>query len=300
MYERLLVPLDGSVLSESALPYAEELAGRMNSEITLVYVAESPQDPLQHMHELYLDKMAETTKRVAERFLEKRRRSIKVQTAVLVGNAAERIIDFADEHDVGLIVMSTRGLSGIKRWAIGSVADKVVRATTRPTLLVRGNAATDARDKGVLSRVLVPLDGSREGEAALSYVQDIGVKLKTEITLFQVLTTGRPTITHKGYDYLDYTEQQMASDRKLATRYLQRVSRRLEKNGVLVKAEVRSGNPAEEIIKLANAMPADLVVMSTCGRSGIGRWAFGSVSEKVLLEGNSPILMVRAPKAGRR
>lgn len=299
MYEKILVPLDGSALAEVALPYAEELAGRLGSEVTLAYVSESAEDQYQHMHQFYIQKIVETTKQGAERYLEKPQgRTIKVKSAILFGNPAEKIVDYADKEDVGLIVMATHGQSGIRRWALGSVADKVVRATQRPVVLIRAKGSRpDVREKGILNRALVPLDGSKEGEVIIPYIKELASKLRAEVILLQVIAIGYQAITAEGYEYVMFSEQQMASDKAFAKGYLDKVGARLRRKGVAAKSEVRFGNAAEEIINLAGKIHADVVAMSTHGRSGVGRWVFGSVSERVLHEGGTPLLLVRAPGA---
>ena len=150
MYERILVPLDGSQLAEVALPYAEELAGRLGSEVTLVYVRESTEDLDHHMHQFYLERMVESTKLAAASYAKKPDKAVQVKSVVLVGNPAERIVEYADKEDTGLIALATHGRCGITRWALGSVANKVVRATRRPVALIRASGArADVRKKGI-------------------------------------------------------------------------------------------------------------------------------------------------------
>ena len=299
MYEKILVPLDGSELAEVALPYAEELAGRLGSEITLVFVltpgSESVPDPYRRLHQYYIEKMVENTKEGAERYVKKPQgKAIKVEPRILVGNPAEEIVEYASKEDIGLIVMATHGRSGISRWALGSVANKVVRATERPVGLIRAKGARpDVRQKGILNKALVPLDGSKEGEAVIPYIEELASRLKAEVVLLQVLSTSYHVITAEGYGYVIYTDQQMESDKAFARDYLEKVGARLKRKGVIVKSEVRLGIAAEEIIKLADEMYADVVAMSTHGRSGVGRWVFGSVADRVLHEGNTPLLLVR-------
>ena len=119
------------------------------------------------------------------------------------------------------------------------------------------------------------------------------MKLKAEVILLQVLSTSYQAITAERYGYVSYTAQQMESDKAFARNYLEKVGARLKRKGMTVKSEVRLGIAAEEIIKLADEMYADVVAMSTHGRSGIGRWVFGSVADRVLHEGNTPLLLVR-------
>jgi len=213
MYEKILVPLDGSDLAEVALPYAEELAGRLGSEINLLHVSESTEAPYQRMHKFYIERTAETAKEGAEKYIERSEgKVIKVEPTMLVGNPAEEIVEYASKENIGLIVMATHGRSGISRWALGSVADKVVRATERPVGLIRAEGTLpDVREKGILNKVLVPLDGSKEGEAVISYVEDLASRLKAEVILLKVLSIS-PGIMDEGYGYLSYTEKQMESE----------------------------------------------------------------------------------------
>ena len=299
MYEKILVPLDGSELSEVSLPYAEDLAGRLGSAVTLIYVSESLDDPNFHMRKFYLDKIAEAVRQGAAKHLQpSEKKKIKVNYDIIVGNPAEEIVKYADKNDVGLIVMSTHGRSGIGRWALGIVADKVVRVASQPVAIIRAKGArADIRERGVLKRMLIPLDGSQEGEAAVPCIADFIAKLKAEVVLLQVVATGYQTMTAEGYEYVVYTEQQMESDRSHAKDYLDKMAARLKQPGVTVKTEVKFGTAADEIISFADEIHADMVAMATHGRSGIGRWVLGSVADRVLRAGNTPVLLVRVPGA---
>jgi len=149
MFERILVPLDGSKLAECALPFAEELAKVCNTEeIVLVSVTEriigyqpidDPSKPLgQRLSPVALGKK----ERQAQRYLGKIARALEakgigVRTEVLIGNPAEEIAIFAKYNEIDLIVMSSHGRSGPSRWAHGSVADRTFRASSVPVLMVR-------------------------------------------------------------------------------------------------------------------------------------------------------------------
>jgi len=275
MYERIVVPLDGSQLAEIALPYAEELSVRLGSEVTLIYVSESIDDPHRHMHQIYMQKMAESTKQGAETYARKlgKEMATQVRSVNLAGNPAEEIVKYADSENTGLIVMSTHGQSGIRQWTIGSVANKVVRATKQPVALVRAEGACpDVARKGMLKKALLPLDGSRESEAAIPYAAELASRLGISVVLVQVLAIG---------------------DKTLAEDYLEKIGAQLKQKGVTVESRVIFGEAATEIINLAAEIHADVVAMSTHGRSGIGRWVLGSVAERVLYEGNTPLLLVR-------
>ena len=150
-------------------------------------------------------------------------------------------------------------------------------------------------------RILVPLDGSKIGEAALPYIEDLVSKIKPEIkvevTLFQVVSS----LTHyvvagEASVPVPYTETELAELKKRALDYLEKAGEKLKGKGAIVKTKVSTGRAAEQIIKAAEEIKVDLVAMSTHGRSGISRWAFGSVTDKVLQAGVVPILTIRAPK----
>ena len=137
MFERILVPLDGSKLAELALPYAEELAARAGSQITLLRVITSSEAEDYDKNQVYLKGVAKEVEIDTKKSLEKPEGEIKVETAVLTGNPAEAIVDYAATKKISLIVMASHGRSGIGRWTLGSVAEKVVRGGSSPVLLVR-------------------------------------------------------------------------------------------------------------------------------------------------------------------
>jgi nucleotide-binding universal stress UspA family protein len=300
LYERILVPLDGSELAQIALPYAEKLAGVLGSQIILIYISESADDRYHHMHQFYLQQMVEATKQNAERSLDKREgRAIKVDSVILVGDPAEEIVDYAGKEDIGLIVMSTHGRSGIKRWAMGSVAEKVLRATKQPMAIIRAKGARPDMlgERSILSKILVTLDGSKESEAVIPYIEELASKLQAEIILLQVIAPDYHIYAAGGPEYGIYAEPQMESMKKFARDYLEGISARLKQREVVTKPEIIFGTAAEAIINFADQTNASLVAMTTHGRSGVSRWALGSVAERVLRAGNTPLLLVRTPGA---
>ena len=298
MFKKILVPLDGSDLAEIALPYAEELSGRMGSNITLIHVTEPRGYYPDRMYQTYMEHTAKFTKLIAETYVEssEKKKALEVESKILVGDPAEEIINYADKVANALIVMATHGQSGLKRWSMGSVAERVMRVSKHPVWLIRAKGArSDILEKDVLEKALVPLDGSKESEAVIPYIGKLASRLKAEVTLLQVLPLGYHGINFEGegYVYIYHQADQMASDKAFAQGYLDKVVARLKQKGVKAKSEVRFGNVAEEIIRLAADIKADLVAMSTHGRSGIGRWILGSVAERVLHEGYRPLLLVR-------
>ena len=150
-------------------------------------------------------------------------------------------------------------------------------------------------------RILVPLDGSKVGEAALVHVEKLvskmAPKVKTEVILFQVISS----LTHyvvagEASVQVPYSEKEVAQIKKKAREYLDRAGESLRNKGVTVKTKVATGKTVGEIVKAADEIKVDLIAMSTHGRSGLSRLTFGSITDKVLRTGNVPVLVVRAPK----
>ena len=150
-------------------------------------------------------------------------------------------------------------------------------------------------------KILIPLDGSKIGEAALPYVEELMSNLpprvKLELILLRVVSL-QSHYVHVGdtMSPVAYTTEEIKQIRKRSLSYLSRVSRNLKAKGVVVGNKVEVGNAAEESIRAADEMKVDLIAMSTHGRHGISRWAFGSVTDHVLRGGHKPVLVVRAPK----
>jgi nucleotide-binding universal stress UspA family protein len=219
-----------------------------------------------------------------------------------VGHPAEEILRYADENDIDLILMATHGRSGIRRWAMGSVADKVLRASEVPVLLVRaGIPEKSAYDEWPRGTLLVPLDGSELAESVLPHIEALAKQRGAELVDVVLLRVCEPPAVPSDYAGMLVSPEvwQEATERlrQDAEQYLARVEKRLQGAGLRVRSEVLVGYPADQIVDYANRTPFNLVVIATHGRSGISRWARGSVAEKVLVGVSSPILMVRPVKS---
>ena len=151
----------------------------------------------------------------------------------------------------------------------------------------------------MFKRILVPLDGSKVGEAALPVIDQLCDKLasgaKVEITLLGVITLLRHwVVVGEASAPVSYTEDELSLIKQRVKDYLNTTAQSVSCRGTTVNATVRTGNAAEEILKAAEEIQADLIAMSTHGRSGLRRLAFGSITDKVLHGASVPVLMVRA------
>jgi len=150
-------------------------------------------------------------------------------------------------------------------------------------------------------KILVPLDGSRVGEAALPYVENLVTKFlpepNVEVTLMQVMSSlSHYVVAGEATARVPYTEQEIKQMEKTAVSYLRKAGKTLRDKGAKTKTRVVVGHAAEEIIKAADELNVDFIAMSSHGRSGLSRWAFGSVTDRVVRAGTKPVLVVKAPK----
>jgi nucleotide-binding universal stress UspA family protein len=293
MFERILIPLDGSEVAETALPYGQELAKKLGSELILFHVCGPEHKQYRYMHEAYLSTLAETLRRNLEKDQPKGT-EIKVATKIEIGDPQENVCTLVEKNNIDLIVMTAIGHSGLKVGKmIGSVADHICRTVPIPVMLIRSqrNHQTEAR-KQLISRILLTMDGSELSEKALPVAEKLATKLNIPITLFQMAHIVVPysdDVVDGSFNYSllsDAVEERVRAE-------MAALEEKLKAKGLNVNHDVVSGgSAADEIIEEGKKIDADLVVMSTHGRSGLGRWVIGGVAEKVLRHSEIPVLLV--------
>ena len=292
MYSKIMVPLDGSRFSEGVLPYVRRLARAVKAPVELLYVNDpgrlAPFSPPLQGGE-YLQAVAASFAGAAE-----------VKCTVELGDPASVIVDLAAAQSGTLVAMTTHGYSGTRRWLLGSVADKVLHASTNHLLLVRP-ADGDAGGEASLRTMLVPLDGSALAEKVMPIATELASRLTLEIVLVRVLTrvyfgppdTILPLFSQNVLNQKELRAQAHAEvDEYLASKVEELRAQELAHVSSLL-LESSAGGAASEIIDLARKTPANLVAMSTHGRSGVGRWVLGSVTERVVRYSNDPVLVLR-------
>ncbi len=293
MYKKILLPLDGSNAAEIAIPYVEELAAKLAVDIVVVSVCETGDDA-SHMHKYYLDHIIDQIGRDIKAFAPARK--IEIHSDVLEGKPAQQLVRFAEEMNVSLITMASYGSSGRETKLLGSIAMKVLWSTARPVLLIR-KPASDAliKDKKLIRKILVPLDGSKTGETIIQCAKPLARALEAELVLFQAL---EPLRTVAGFETVtSYSIPQSTESIKAAVKeYLTAVEKPLREKGIKTSLEIVWGSAAERIIEYSEAN-TDLVTISSHGLSGVGRWVLGSVTEKVLQVGDKPVLVARPIKS---
>lgn len=303
MYRTILVPLDGSLLGERALPIAAALARATAARLVLVRTAwtdSSPGTDPADERVRAVEQAKAYLNGVAHRLAEQ---AIRAEVAVPFDRPAEGIhAEIALQH-ADLVVMSTHGRSGLGRVVYGSVAEAVLARSPAPVLLVRAGSGSAPRlAEGAQPRLLVPLDGSVFSEAALPYAAELVRALQARIILLRatslpVLPDGEPVLMAPIVE-TEQLEPERAEEE--AEAYLNAVADQLTGRGVRVRVwtTVRRGPAAAAILEESRATGASLVVMATHGRTGLGRLVFGSVAGEVFRRGELPLLLIRPAGLG--
>ena len=217
-----------------------------------------------------------------------------VRCSVEKGKAEDTIIEKAATDTAMLITMATHGRSGLNRFLLGSVAEKVLRGMANPLLLIRATEEAKSEGEAMLKSIIVPLDGSELAEGVLPLAAGMAKKLDLEVELFR--TYHIPYNVYGGDEgfYAGNYEELLAGVRDEAAQYLDKKAADLKNLGVAkVTCVTKEGLAADEIILLGQKTPDNLIAMSSHGRSGVKRWVLGSVAEAVVRHCGDPVLITR-------
>jgi nucleotide-binding universal stress UspA family protein len=305
--QTMLVPLDGSALAERILPYVQLLAPLLSARVLLLRVISegdkqgilahedvrlapergpAPALPAREWH-AWQQLRTQAESYVAARVAQLRAAGLAAEGEVCAGTPAESILGVAAQRQISLIALATHGYGGVTRWALGSVADKVVHAATVPVLVVRGTA--EAAHREAIKRLLVPLDGSDLARQALPIAIELAQRTQAEMILLQAI----PPVV-EAYPYTPLPMSIRIPLHEQAHKELGALADQLRRQGIPTTPLVVEGYAAEVIVDLAEQRSVDLIVMATHGYTGIKRWALGSVASKVLRAAPTPLLLVRA------
>lgn len=306
MYQKMLVVLDGSQLAEIVFPYAKELAGRLDLDVILLHVYAPVAREFAPMYQAYIDHAAETIKSQARQVQANvshgNTKSIDVRGELAMGYHAEEILRYADENAIDLILMASHGRSGVQRWTMGGVADKILRASRVPVWLVHtGTEKATPYDQWPTRTILVPLSGSEVSATVLPHAAILAQQkgITTDVVLMKVVEPPvapsyySPELTGIPFNWGQFAEQEMAKGKLSAQEYLASAEKPFKEAGIPISSIILTGLPAEEIIKYASKNPFTIVVMATHGRSGLSRLVYGSVAESVLFSISNPMVLVR-------
>lgn len=300
MYTRLLVALDGSETAEQVLPYARALARCLKVPVELLAViAAGVYGPSEKTR--FLDGVREDATRSSATYLGRVAQTLtgtNVECSVKQGPIDESIISTAAADRGTLIAMTTHGRSGLNRWLLGSVAERVLRSTTNPLLVARAKEGASPDGEASLRSLIVALDGSELAESVLPHAVELAKACALTVTLLRSYSANQMVLRFQ--DYTPDVDEFKEELKWEAMSYLEDILVEMKSQGLTdVFPYVTEGDAAEMIIEYAKRTPDSLIAICTHGRSGVTRWVLGSVTEKVLRHSENPVLVIRGRKGGR-
>lgn len=302
MFETILVPLDGSQLSECVLPHVVAVASSFDAEITLLRVLEKNQSGTSTQLFDLLNWQINKTK--ATLYLEKMKArfqgsKIRAQTAVVEGLVADGIMEYAYNQGMKLIILSSHGKNGLTQRGISSITQKIILGAQTSLLIVRahqqeiqpGELSTDP----LYERILVPLDGSQRAENVLPVITQLARIHKSHIHLVQVIQT--PEMARQmppTAEDIDLSNRVVKRNREEGGRYLEQVKSRSYLEGIAVQTHLIAGdNSAVALHQLEDQERIDLVALNAHGYSGNQQWPYGGMVNNFILYGRVPLLIVQ-------
>ena len=294
--ERILVPFDFSEASEAALAPAAKVAKIFGASLHLFHAIVlhdfRPLEGDQGFPDLteIEDAMAERAIELFDGLVTKLSDSdILVEKVERRGTAAAPLIlEYAAQEEIDLIVMSTHGRRGLRRFLLGSVAEEVVQHGRCPVLTVQ--PSQDLRSVGEEALVLAPIDFSERSRQAAQEAADLARKLGAELKLVHVVLRPTHPASYDAFIELAPDSEQLA---EMARPQLDEIAASLRTEGLEVEADVAIGTPADTIVAVAKSSGADLIVMASQGLTGLAHLLLGSVSERVVRQAPCPVLTLK-------
>ena len=296
MFTHILVPLDGSTLAECVLPHLISMVKAFDARVTVLCVMDShdkgaasyPIDPVvwemrKVETEVYLNDVSRRLDEIG----------IPVEFVLLEGDPASRIKEFADTHEVNLILLSSHGRSGLSRWNVSSIVRKVIQRTHRSIMLIRAYEMKQPDLKGIRYRhLLLPLDGSRRAECVFARAETVARFHEAQLLVAHVVV--KPEMPHQVP--LSAEDQGLVSrfikqNKQAADDYLNGLRTRLP---YAFESRLRvGGDVALTLHELVDTEAVDLLIMSAHGYSGQSKWPFGSITTSFIEYSSVPLLVVQ-------
>jgi nucleotide-binding universal stress UspA family protein len=295
--KKILCPTDFSDQAYEALLAAADLAGDYSAELLVVHVVESlptllggGNDPVAQFQECCWQKEKEG-KELLEHLVNRRRLAkIKVKTLIEIGHPAIQILDWAEEYEVDLIVIATHGQTGWRRALLGSVTERIIKLTTRPVWIIQPKPPARSlveRAFMKLRTILCPTDFSESADEALKSAASLAGDYSAELLVAHVVES------------LSFVPGAVPTIEAAAVKNLEAVVERLISTKVQVRHLVKCGQPAVQIVDLAEKNEADLIVIATHGLTGWRRASLGSVTDRVIKQTTKPMLVMQTKSLGQ-
>lgn len=294
MFDSILVPLDGSLLAECVLPQVVSIGQAFNGQIMLIQVLDK--NPAGSSGQLFDLLNWQINKTEAKLYLDRvctrlKKSGVQVKTTILEGPVVESITDFTQNHGIKLVILSTHGHSGLKKWEISSVTYKIILSAPTSVLLIRAPQVKEQR----YERILVPLDGSWRAENVLPMVTQLARFHKSQVQIVHVVKTPEmarhmPPVQAD----IDLSDQIVARNREEALHYLDQVQLRSPLSGIDIHSHlIISNDPIAALHELVERENIDMVALSAHGFSGNNQWPYGSLVNNFILYGKVPLLIVQ-------
>jgi len=295
MFKKILVPLDGSETAEAILPFVEEIASQARAEIIVMTAVQ----PVAVWDTTVTVTVLENEESSAVDYLKQVMAKIpgKQSCRVARGEAAEAILEAADEEAADLIAIGTHGRSGLARWLFGSTAGKVLERAKVPVLFLRPKTGEDKGAPGaVVKKILIPLDGSDLAASILPAVEEFAKTMGASIVLIHAVT---PITALPGFETQAPAAVTILDElQKNAQEFLAKLVAEVKARGVEATGLVTIDEPVHAILEAADETKADLIAVATHGRGGLGRAILGSVADGVVRRSaDVPCLVLRATEA---
>jgi nucleotide-binding universal stress UspA family protein len=295
MLEKIVVPLDRSPLAECVLPHAIAVAHALDARLILLHVLSVPD---RQNHSRAVDPLEWHLRRAeAESYLQEvrerlRQGGVAVETSLLEGDAAERILEFSRENQVGLAIMSSHGQSGLSGWNVSSIVQKVIMRALTSFMIVRACQPAQADILGLrYRRMLVPLDTSARAESVLPLAAALARASDAQVVLAHVVQRPQmPRRTPPSREDSELAERIVELNRGEAERYLDEVRTQFPAGAVRTRLLI-GDHVAAAVHELADQEQADLVLLSAHGSSGEMRWPYGGLVASFVAFGSSPLLI---------
>ena len=294
MFNSILVPLDGSPLAECVLPHVIAISQVFDAKVVMLQVLDKNQADVSTQFIDLLNWQINKTK--AMLYLKKiddqfQNSALQTKINVLEGPAAESIIEFARSQRMELIILSSHGKSGLRKWGISSTTHKIILSAPTSVLIIRAPQPKEQPYR----RILVPLDGSWRAENVLPIVRLLAHFHNSQIQIVHVVKTPEmarhlPTM----HEDIDLSNRIVMRNQEEALHYLDQVKLHSSLAGMDVRAHlIISNNTAVAIHELVDREQIDMVVLGAHGYSGNSQWPYGSVVNNFILYGKVPLLIVQ-------
>lgn len=307
MFEHIVVPLDASKLSETILDYVTPLAKTLGSKVVLLHaVSDQYADAFEGVASVSEEVAGLKQKElvaantylaaVGERV---KAQGVEVDTHAEYGSPTAVILNYIVKRRPDLVAMSTNGRSGLKRMIVGSVTAAVLPHADAPMLVIHPSDDGKQQPGGALDNVVIPLDMSFRSESILPVAMGLSKELNLSANLVTCVPEPSRVYASTMPGMYPYSDDLMQQAEQTTSDYLAEVADNVKREyGVEAGCELLHGSPASAIVRRVETKPNSLIAMSTNGRTGIGRWVLGSVTEAVVRSSGNPVLIVHSEDDG--